>query len=117
MSSLAGYTRTYTRVAPRAEQLHFPDDVQAVVCELLCDLRLPTTTDTLARRKLEKYKKEPRKVLKALEARRRGDAAPKSPECALVSWCDSRDHRRGPGRPGRPSRNPDGVLALGYPAH
>ena len=60
------------RVAPRAEQLHFPDDVQAVVCELLCDLRLPTTTDTLARRKLEKYKKEPRKVLKALEARRRG---------------------------------------------
>ena len=29
------------RVAPRAEQLHFPDDVQAVVCELLCDLRLP----------------------------------------------------------------------------
>ena len=31
------------RVAPRAEQLHFPDDVQAVVCELLCDLRLPTT--------------------------------------------------------------------------
>ena len=60
------------RVAPRAEQLHFPDDVQAVVCELLCDLRLPTTTDTLARRKLEKYKKEPRKVLKALEARRCG---------------------------------------------
>ena len=64
--------QVHGRVAPRAEQLHFPDDVQAVVCELLCDLRLPTTTDTLARRKLEKYKKEPRKVLKALEARRCG---------------------------------------------
>ena len=74
------------RVAPRAEQLHFPDDVQAVVCELLCDLRLPTTTDTLARRKLEKYKKEPRKVLKALEARRRGATR----RCARECWGSAR---------------------------
>ena len=60
------------KAAPRAEVLHFPDDVQALVCELLCDLRLPTTTDTLARRKLQKYKGEPRKVLRELEKQRRG---------------------------------------------
>ncbi|KAH8087733.1 helicase [Aureococcus anophagefferens] len=65
---VARATRRGVVAAPRAMPLHFPEQAQHLVCELLCDLRLAELdADDDERSRLERYKRSPHKVLKELE--------------------------------------------------
>ena len=68
---VARATRRGVVAAPRAMPLHFPEQAQHLVCELLCDLRLAELdADDDERSRLERYKRSPHKVLKELETAR-----------------------------------------------
>ncbi|KAH8052988.1 helicase [Aureococcus anophagefferens] len=60
---VARATRRGVLAAPRAMPLHFPEQAQHLVCELLCELRLAELdADDDERSRLERYKRSPHKL-------------------------------------------------------
>ncbi|KAJ1457574.1 P-loop containing nucleoside triphosphate hydrolase protein [Pelagophyceae sp. CCMP2097] len=65
----------------RADTLHFPEEAQAIVCGLLCELRLaevPVDSDDAKR--LRRYATAPHKVLKELVSRSEADKTGRMPQ-------------------------------------
>ena len=94
---MARATRRGVVAAPRAMPLHFPEQAQHLVCELLCDLRLAELdADDDERSRLERYKRSPHKVLKELETARHcpsaaaAAAAPPPPRAAPAAKLSGR---------------------------
>jgi hypothetical protein len=84
----------------RADTLHFPEEAQAIVCGLLCELRLaevPVDSDDAKR--LRRYATAPHKVLKELVSRSacppgRGGTRDEGPDAKSPTRAPTQNPRR-----------------------